>query len=156
MKEEIISFLKSGFEDSILNIALEGKGISVKAKKEGFYEILASLKKKGFDHLSDVTCIDYIEGKEFEIIYHLWSHENRLRGIVKVRIPRDSPSIKSVVDLWPGGQIHERENHELFGIKFLGNPNLSPLFLEEWKEVPPLRKDFNTREFVRREYYERG
>lgn len=151
--KEIISSIKSKFKDSI--IKTEDKTIFIIAKKEGFYNILTLLKEKGFAHLSDVTCIDYIKEKEFEVLYHLWSHEKKLRGQVKVRIPRNSPSIKSVVDLWLGAQFHERENHELFGVKFLGNPNLSPLFLEDWKEIPPLRKDFNTREFVRREYYEK-
>lgn len=151
--KEIISFIKSKFKGS--TIKTEGKSILIIAKKEKFYNILALLKEKGFDHLSDVTCIDYIKEKEFEVLYHLWSHKKKLRGQVKVRIPRGSPSIKSVVDLWPEAQFHERENHELFGVKFLGNPNLSPLFLEDWKEIPPLRKDFNTREFVKREYYEK-
>ncbi len=147
------SFLKSGFPDSIINTDSKGKNVSAVAKRGRFHEMLASLKDRGFDHLSDVTCVDYMEKKKFELIYHLWSHEKKIRVQVKVRIPRGSPSIKSVADLWPGAQAHERENHEMFGIDFLGNPDLSPLFLEDWEEVPPLRKDFDTREFVKREYY---
>ena len=128
---------------------------SITVKKEKLYEILSTLKNAGFDHLSDVSCVDYIKEQQFEIIYHLWSHTKKLRVNIKVRISRERPLIKSVVDLWIGAQIHERENHEMFGVDFLGNPNLSPLFLEDWKEIPPFRKDFNVREFVRREYYEK-
>jgi NADH-quinone oxidoreductase subunit C len=153
MSEDIISSLKSEFADSILNMLSEDEGISITVKKEESYDVLSSLKRMGLDHLSDVTCIDYIKEREFEIMYHLWSHQNKLRVNVKVRIPRDSPSTRSVTDLWAGAQIHERENHEMFGINFPLNPNLSPLFLEDWEEIPPLRKDFDTREFVRRKYY---
>jgi NADH-quinone oxidoreductase subunit C len=153
MSEEIISSLKSEFADSILKVFLEDKKILVTVKKEGFYDVLSSLKGMGFDHLSDVTCIDYIKEQEFEIFYHLWAHKKKLRVSVKVRIPRDSSSIRSVTDLWTGAQIHERENHEMFGVNFPGNPDLSPLFLEDWEEIPPLRKDFDTRKFVRRKYY---
>lgn len=153
MSERVISYLRPLFNDLILSASSEEKRFSMTVKPEGVYDILSSLKDKGFDHLSDVTCIDYIEDQEFEVIYHLWSHTEKLRGMVKVRIPRNSPSIKSIVDLWEGAQTHERENHELFGINFQGNPNLSPLFLEDWKEIPPFRKDFDSREFVRRKYY---
>jgi NADH-quinone oxidoreductase subunit C len=153
MSEEMILSLKSEFADSILKVFSEDEKILITVKKEVFYDVLSSLKGMEFDHLSDVTCIDYIKEQEFEIVYHLWSHQKKLRVSVKVRIPRDSPSIRSVTDLWAGAQIHERENHEMFGVSFSGNPDLSPLFLEDWKEIPPLRKDFDTREFVRRRYY---
>ena len=153
MSEEIISSLKSEFTDSILNMFSENERISITVKKEESYDVLSSLKRMGLDHLSDATCIDYIKEQEFEMVYHLWSHQKKLRVSVKVRIPRDSPSTRSVTDLWAGAQIHERENHEMFGINFPRNPNLSPLFLEGWEEIPPLRKDFDTREFVRRKYY---
>ena len=153
MREEIISLLKSNFPESIPNIFSEGKGIIFIAKKEEFYQILSRLKEEGFDHLSDITVVDYIDEGEFELIYHLWSHQKKLRAIMKVRILRGSPRIKSIFELWTGAQPHERENHELFGIKFEGNPNLSELFLEDWEEIPPFRKDFDTRKYVKEKYY---
>jgi len=154
MPKKIISYLKHSFPLSVSNVVSEGNLISLSVKKEQFYEVLLALKDdKMFDHLSDITCIDYIDENEFELIYHLWSHIKKLRVNVKVRIARNSPSIKSVVDLWAGAQIHERENHEMFGINFEGNPNLSPLFLEDWEEIPPFRKDFDTREYVREHDY---
>jgi NADH-quinone oxidoreductase subunit C len=153
MSEEIVSSLKSKFPTSITNIISEDRHFSLTAKKEEFYQILSWLKDLGFDHLSDITCIDFIKDKEFEVIYHLWSHTRKLRGAVKVRILREAPSIRSIVDLWAGAQIHERENHEMFGINFDGNPDLSPLFLEDWEEIPPFRKDFDSREYVKKKYY---
>lgn len=154
MPKKIISYLKHSFPLSVSNAVSEDNLISLSVKKVQFYEVLLALKdEEKFDHLSDVTCIDYIDENEFELIYHLWSHAKKLRVNVKVRIARNSPSIKSVVDLWAGAQIHERENHEMFGINFEGNPNLSPLFLEDWEEIPPFRKDFDTRKYVREHDY---
>ena len=153
MINEITSLLKSKFPDSLLNVVLEAKRINLLVRKEELYQILSQLKDTGFNHLSDVTAVDYIDEQEFELIYHLWSHREKIRAIVKVRIPRESPTIKSVVDLWTGAQIHEREDHELFGINFEGNPNLLPLFLEDWEEMPPFRKDFDTRKYVKEKYY---
>lgn len=153
MVDEIVSSLISEFPDAITSSSWEDKRMVITVRREEFYQVLSRLKDMGFDHLSDVTCVDYIDEGEFEVIYHLWSHPKKIRVIVKTRIPRESPAIKSIVDLWIGAQIHERENHELFGIEFQGNPDLSPLFLEDWEEMPPFRKDFNIREYVKREYY---
>lgn len=153
MNNEIAKSLKSKFPKSILSMVSEDKRILIAVKREEIYEVLTHLKDLGFDHLSDVTCIDYISEEEFEIIYHLWSHGKKLRCLVRIRTPRKNPVIKSVIDLWEGAQIHERENNEMFGLDFKGNPNLSPLFLEDWEEIPPLRKDFDTREYVKKHYY---
>jgi len=73
---------------------------------------------------------------------------------IKTRINRDKPTIDSVVSIWEdNAQIHERELHELFGVEFKNNPNLTPLFLEDWNNTPPFRKDFNWRDYVRDEFY---
>jgi NADH-quinone oxidoreductase subunit C len=154
MINHIESQLKSTFPSSILNMGSEGKRISLVVKKEELYQILSHLKDSGFNHFSDVTAVDYIAENEFELIYHLWSHGEKIRAIVKVRIPREDPTVRSVVDLWTGAQMHEREDHELFGINFEGNPNLSPLFLEDWEEIPPFRKDFDSRKYVKENYYQ--
>ena len=147
-----MSFLTENFANSITDMAFERNTITFNAGLKNFHEILQSLKTKNdFNHLSDVACIDYMDENRFEAIYHLRSHSLNLRCNVKVSIPRDSPKIQSVSDIWPGSQMHERENHELFGIVFQGNPDLSPLFLEDWEEIPPFRKDFDTREYVKKE-----
>jgi len=152
--EEIKSVIESKFEDSILGFDIKGGRIMLKVNARASHEVLSLLKDLGFDHLSDVTGIDYIRDGEFEIVYHLWSHARKIRAMLKVRISREAPILKSIADLWPGAQIHERENYELLGIDFEGNPDLSPLFLENWEEIPPLRKDFDTREFVKRKYHD--
>ena len=153
MDNEIISAIESKFSEEVLSSASENKRILLTVKEVKFHQILSNLKDMGFDHLSDVTLVDYINEGEFELIYHLWSHSKKIRAIVKTRIPRESPRIKSIVDLWIGAQIHEREGHEMFGVEFEGNPNLTPLFLEDWEELPPFRKDFDIREYVKKEYY---
>jgi len=153
MDNEIISAIESKFPEEVLYSASEDKRILLTVKEIKFHQILSNLKDMGFDHLSDVTLVDYINEGEFELIYHLWSHSKKIRAIVKTRILRESPKIKSIVDLWIGAQIHEREGHEMFGVEFEGNPNLTPLFLEDWEELPPFRKDFDIREYVKKEYY---
>jgi len=150
--KDTMSFLTGNFTSSVNEMGLKGNTITLKANQEHIHDILHALKvQQGFNHLSDVTCVDYIDESEFEVIYHLRSHAAKIRCNVKVRIPRESAHIATISDIWPGAQVHERENHELFGIVFKGNPDLSPLFLEDWEEIPPFRKDFDTREYVKKE-----
>jgi len=116
-------------------------------------ELASALKAAGFNHLSDVTVVDYIEEEDFELIYHLWSHGARKRLMLKTRIPRNKAIMKSFTPIWVSAHMHERECHEMFGIYFDGHTDLSPLLLEDWDGIPPLRKDFDSRKYVLETFY---
>jgi len=116
----------------------------------GLLRIGEAANEAGFTHLSSISVTDWLEEGTFEISYHLWSYREKLLLTLKTKIDRNNPRIDSVVPIWhENAQIHERELHELFGVEFVGNPDLSPLFLEDWDGPPPFRKDFNWREYVR-------
>ncbi len=127
--------------------------ISVKTESDGLIDLCRYLKGLGFGHLSTVSVTDFIGDGEYEILYFLWSYRDDLALIARTRISREEPSMDSVSGIWEEAQIHERELHELFGVEFRGNPDLSGLFLEGWDQKPPFRKDFDWREYVRRKYY---
>jgi NADH-quinone oxidoreductase subunit C len=97
--------------------------------------------------------VDYIGEDEFELIYHLWSHGERRRLMLNTRIARDKATIDTLSPIWSSAHMHERENHEMFGIQFEGHTDLSPLLLEDWEGLPPLRKDFDSRKFVLEKFY---
>ncbi len=113
----------------------------------------SALKDVGFNHLSDVTVVDYIGEEEFELIYHLWSHGSHTRLMLKTRLPRSYPAIKSFTPIWRSAHMHERECHEMFGVDFIGHTDLTPLLLEDWEGIPPLRKDFDSRQYVLDKFY---
>jgi len=114
------------------------------------------LKEKGFVHLSAISVTDWLEQKQYELTYHVWSYTDNILITVKTRINREKPSIESVTPIWEeNAQIHERELHELYGVKFKGNDDLAPLFLDDWRGPPPFKKDFNWRTYVRDECYDK-
>lgn len=128
--------------------------INISSKE--FYNILQKLKDAGFDHLSSLSVTDWLEEGKFEITYHLWSYKFKVLLTIKTKIDRNKAKIKSIYPIYDrNAWIHEREMHELFGIEFEGNPDLSPLFLEEWKDKPPFRRDFNWHDYVRSKYYKK-
>jgi NADH-quinone oxidoreductase subunit C len=62
--------------------------------------------------------------------------------MISTDLDHDSPSIESVADVYPGANWHEREAAEMFGIDFVGHPDLTKLYLPDSFEGYPLRKDF--------------
>ncbi len=113
---------------------------------------LVVLKSSGFEHLSNITCVDWIDENRMDVTYNLWSYTHRLHAVIKAQTHRDAPEVSTALDIWPQAQVYEREIHEMFGVEFTGNPDLSPLFLHNWRDIPPLRKDFDTEEYSRRAY----
>ena len=114
--------------------------------------VIILIKHLGFHHLSCISCIDWIDKNIFSVVYNCWSYEHTLRIFIKTDINRNDPELTTISDLWPHAQVYEQEIHEMFGVRFNGNPELGPLFLYEWKDIPPLRKDFDSKEYSRRVY----
>ena len=106
-------------------------------------EYLAGEASLGFSYLSDITTVDRFPLEpRFEVNYHLVSLDRRDRLRLKVRIQGADPSVASVTSIWPTANWHERENFDLFGIRFEGHPNLSRILMPDDWEGFPLRKDY--------------
>jgi len=106
-------------------------------------EFLASEPSLRFSFLSDITVVDRfpIEPR-FEVNYHLLSLDRRERLRLKVRLPGKDPVIRSMTSVWPTANWHERENFDLFGIRFDGHPDLRRILMPDDWEGHPLRKDY--------------
>ena len=64
----------------------------------------------------------------------------RLR--VKAGVPEEPCEIASCVEVWPGANWMEREAWDLYGVRFLGHPDLRRILLYEEFDGHPLRKDY--------------
>jgi len=117
-------------------------------------DVCLKAQKFGFEHLSTISAVDWLENGQIELVYHLWSYTHKTLLSIKTKIDRNQPSISSINSIWDTyAETCERECHELFGIDFKGNKNLTPLFLEDWKGPPPFLKDFNWQEYTLKEHY---
>ena len=62
----------------------------------------------------------------------------------------------SIHKLWAQAADYQRELKEMFGIDFPGSPRVDESFmLESWREIPPMRKEFDTHEYVQRTFFPR-
>ncbi len=126
--------------------------IEAKVASDQLLNLLYYLKTAGFEHLSCVSCVDWLERDLFEIVYNLWSYSHKIHATVKTTVDRKEPSLATALSLWPQAQVYEQEIHEFFGVEFNGNPDLKPFFLHNWQDIPPLRKDFDTESYVKAAY----
>lgn len=109
-------------------------------ESEYLTEAMKELKDKGFDLLSCITVVDWVD--YFELVYHLISTSTKEKAVVKTRIDRNNPSIASVTPLWSTADWHEREAYDLYGVIFQGHPDLKRLLLAEDYPGHPFRKDW--------------
>ena len=94
-----------------------------------------------FATLTAISAVDYVE--YFELVYHLLSMRHNRSTVLKTRCyGRDDPKVSSVVDLWQGADLQEREIWDLMGVRFEGRPNLKRVLLWEGFPGHPLRKDY--------------
>jgi NADH-quinone oxidoreductase subunit C len=88
-----------------------------------------------------VADVDALE-ERFEVLCRLSSVENADGAIFVAVIDRENPSIDSLMPTIAGAEWHEREAHEMFGIDFVGNTNLIPLYLPDDFIGNPLLKSY--------------
>lgn len=81
--------------------------------------------------------------QRFAAVYHLLSVEHNIRLRVRVFAEDDTaPALSSVAELWPSANWFEREAFDLFGIVFLGHPDLRRILTDYGFVGNPFRKDF--------------
>jgi NADH-quinone oxidoreductase subunit C len=117
------------------------------------HSILAYLRGAGWDQLSILTCVDWIDEGQFQLVYILFNWDKPIRIQLRARISRDNAKVETIMHIYPGAKYYERDVHEFFGVEFEGNPDsMKQLFLENWDDLPPLRKDFDSKAYSDRKY----
>lgn len=117
--------------------------LTIYVNRAGIKQACEILHGKQFNFLSDITCVDVFPAEpRFEVIYHLLSHAQKDRVRLIARVPGGDPSIESLMGVWPAANFFEREVFDLFGVRFLGHPNMRRIMMPEDWEGHPLRKDY--------------
>ena len=147
--QAIFDRMKGKFGDAV--VELQGEGFSpafVVVTPAAVNEVSRFLKEDpnlSFDVLMCLSGVDYKE--KFAVAYHLHSLKHRHAIGMKVFLPRETPSLPTVDDVWPAANFQEREVFDLFGIAFEGSKDLRRILLPEDWEGHPLRKDYKYPDF---------
>jgi len=142
---DIVEKVKSKFKDAIVDANVQRKArIITSAKKDRVLELASYLKRElAFDFVVSVCGLEMPQENEFTVVYHFWSTSNKILLTLKIKVPKETPDMPSITPIFESANWHERETHEMWGIKFINHPDLGMLLLpEDWSEKPPQRKDF--------------
>jgi len=150
MAEENIAVKSLPYADAVPGAVLDADESGIIVSRDKLVDFALYLRnEEGFDYLSSLQAVDYLgypdrtAADRFEVVYHLFNTKQGGDGIVlKVRLPEDDPTLPSVILVWPGADLQEREAWDLFGIKFEGHPRLRRILLWEGFHGHPMRKDW--------------
>ena len=143
--------LKEKFGAAIKNVVVVWGETTVIVDNAAAHDIITFLKEDAgqqYNYLSDVTGVEFRDlEKPIEVVWHLRSLPFRRFIRIKVLLQKGSAlEVPSVWDLYKGADWLERECYDMFGIKFVGHPDLRRILMwEQYKEGFPLRKDFPLR-----------
>lgn len=131
---------------AFLMVRESGDCTAFNCPQEELLELCQSLRdSEGFDLLIDVTAVDWGEdaSPRFSTFHHFYSlvRKDYLR-IVTDCPNATEPEAPSITSLYPAADWHEREVYDMFGIRFIGHPNLKRILMWDEYEHFPLRKDF--------------
>lgn len=120
--------------------------LSLLVKKEGLLKVANFLYKTDtleFIACRDVTAIDWSKRKNrFTVVYTVYSFKINEYIRLKVNLDGNYPELDSVTDIWSSAGWYERETFDMYGIKFIGHPDLRRMYMPEEFEYHPLRKEF--------------
>jgi NADH-quinone oxidoreductase subunit C len=145
LREQAVAAALEAFDtDAVLGGKYELGELTLEVAPAKITSVCGFLKyDQQFVRLSTVTAVDrWPTEPRFEVVYHLHSVERNERVRVKCRVSGEQPSIDSVTGVWRGANWYEREVFDLFGIQFVGHPNLTRILMPEDWEGHPLRKDY--------------
>jgi len=154
--------------------------VTVVVPREHIFKVATFLRddpQLRYDMLADLNGVDYLNypgaQHRFGVNYGLTSIKNNSRLWLKVFLDpeRDTrpgidtrdeivadqgdPGLKldSVYEVWPGADWMEREVYDMFGIIFVGHPDLRRILTWNGYGSYPLRKDYPLRGVGERENY---
>ncbi len=147
-KKKVLEKLKQKFPEKIKEISVQFGDENVLIESGFLLGIVQFLKNEpyAYNMLLDLTCVDYKgQQQRFEMVYHLYSLNNKQRLRIKTRLSEKDLSIDSLTSLWENANWLEREVYDMFGVQFRGHPDLRRIFMYEGFEGYPLRKDYPLR-----------
>ncbi len=156
--------LIEAFADKVISLEEKLGELTLVVKAADMMGVLTRLRNDAefsFEELIDICGIDYSTygsetseggkylvdneraGLRFAAVYHLLSITHNIRLRVRVFAEDDAmPILDSVNGIWSAANWYEREAFDLYGIIFVGHPDLRRILTDYGFVGNPFRKDF--------------
>lgn len=154
-------------EDIIQNIQEKFKVTDARQQRRNYYQLMVDNATtiplvtylrdyEGFSHFVLLSAVDWMEEGVFQLTYILNNPEKKIDISVRTLISRKEATMQSAHHLWEQVATYQRELKEMYGIDFPGSPRLNEsFFLEGWDDIPPMRREFDTKKYSEETYFPR-
>lgn len=129
----------------IKDIRLTNKVLQIKTTSENLKSVLFFLQNNSlclYTQLQEIACVDSPKSVlRFTVTYNLRSVNFNTNITVSVQT-NEVMGLPTVIDIYSSANWLEREVWDLFGIFFVGHPDLRRILTDYGFQGHPLRKDF--------------
>jgi NADH-quinone oxidoreductase subunit C len=133
-------------EEAVVDTDFSHGRATLQVKPEAIHDVLAWLRDQDdepYGFLASLHGCDYLpEEPRIGVHYQLLSMERAERLGVKTRLTTEVCRLRSVVDIYPTANFHEREVYDFFGVEFEGHPDMRRILMPEDYVGHPQRRDF--------------
>ena len=147
MAKKLIDLVKSRFGDAVLDSHSRLGNDTIVVSRDKLLEVATYLRDDDatqMNLLRDITAVDYMNRvPRFEVVYVLYSVPHKHMLLIRVPLQADDVSVDSLAPLWGCASWLEREVFDMYGVQFVGHPDLRRVLLYEEFEGHPLRKDYH-------------
>lgn len=149
MSQQLLELLKQRFGDAVLETHSRFGDDTAVIAPSAWFDVARFLRtdaRTQMDMVVDLCGVDYPDREpRFEVVLHLLSIERGHRLRLKTRIgdaEGDAADVDSVTPIWRGANWYERETFDMYGINFVGHPDLRRILMYPEFVGHPLRKDY--------------
>jgi len=152
--QETIEVVKGRVAAAVVEAVGEGQHPTITVTPEAWHEVALFLRDEprlGMNMLRSISGVDQHLEAFIDLVYDLIAMRPGASGglwqdggtiAVRVRLPRDGGHVRSVRDVWPAAEWHEREAYDLFGVTFDEHPDLRRILCPDDWAGHALRKDY--------------
>lgn len=149
MSKALLELVKQTFPDAVLESHSQLGDDTLVLAPGKWQEVARFLRddpRADMNMLTDLTAVDFpTREPRFEVVAHFYSLTRGHRLRLKARIgDRDGETVEleTLTALWASANWLERECFDMFGVQFIGHPDLRRILLYPEFEGYPLRKDY--------------
>ncbi len=113
-----------------------------------FFKFIVETPELDFGYFSAITGVDRTD--HIELVYFVSSLQHKHKLTIKTKVERAGGKIDSIQAVIPAANWFEREIWELYGVDFVGHPDLRRFLLaDDWDQGHPMLRDWEGRDFIR-------